>query len=348
MADSYPTLCKTTTNTTGTNNYVLATANSAGPYQTPKQAKVRGSLADGAIVHYLCRDPEVLGDASFERGLGVYTDSTNTVTRLAANVLDGSNGPGVLVTWALTGTRDFYILGAVPELLVHTTGDEIIAGAKTFSGPVSVAKPSGAVALIVQTGDASIADVILTNSVTSWLLRIAASGNFQLFKTGTGGVGAFIINAAAPNSALTIGAAEITAGVAIKNASGVPYENFAGSGATALVFYQAAAPTGWTKSTTNNDKALRAVSGSGGVAGGTLALSSANVGATSLSIAQMPAHTHTIDRTTNQAVGGSGAKTAEDAGGFANDTATNSAGSGDTHTHSLALAYIDVIVCSKN
>jgi len=38
---------------------------------------------------------------------------------------------------------------------------------------------------------------------------------------------------------------------------------------TVMLFYQAAAPTGWTKLTTNNDKTLRVVSGSGGVAGGT-------------------------------------------------------------------------------
>jgi hypothetical protein len=42
---------------------------------------------------------------------------------------------------------------------------------------------------------------------------------------------------------------------------------------TVMLFYQAAAPTGWTKLTTQNDKTLRVVSGSGGVAGGTNAFS---------------------------------------------------------------------------
>jgi hypothetical protein len=36
-----------------------------------------------------------------------------------------------------------------------------------------------------------------------------------------------------------------------------------------MLFYQASAPLGWTQVTTQNDKALRVVSGSGGVAGGT-------------------------------------------------------------------------------
>ena len=43
---------------------------------------------------------------------------------------------------------------------------------------------------------------------------------------------------------------------------------------TVMVFYQSAAPTGWTKSTAQNNKALRVVSGSGGGVGGTHGLSS--------------------------------------------------------------------------
>ena len=52
---------------------------------------------------------------------------------------------------------------------------------------------------------------------------------------------------------------------------------------TRMVFYQASAPTGWTKVTTHNDKALRVVSGSGGGSGGTHALSTP----------PSTAHTHT-------------------------------------------------------
>ena len=54
-----------------------------------------------------------------------------------------------------------------------------------------------------------------------------------------------------------------------------------------MVFYQASAPTGWTKDTTHNNKALRVVSGTGGGSGGSWDLSS---GATSSSAG---AHTHT-------------------------------------------------------
>jgi len=69
---------------------------------------------------------------------------------------------------------------------------------------------------------------------------------------------------------------------------------------TSIVFAQAAAPTGWTKRTTDNDKALRLVSGgTGGTGGGSVAFSSAftartpSIGPTAITAAQMPSHTHT-------------------------------------------------------
>jgi hypothetical protein len=82
-----------------------------------------------------------------------------------------------------------------------------------------------------------------------------------------------------------------------------------------MVFFQAAAPTGWTKSTAHNDAALRVVSGTGGVAAGTINFTvafpnslktvsgSASITATSpngnnttssttLTAAQIPRHAH--------------------------------------------------------
>jgi hypothetical protein len=68
--------------------------------------------------------------------------------------------------------------------------------------------------------------------------------------------------------------------------SGVP----AGS---VMVFYSAAAPVGWTQVTTQNDKALRVVSGTGGVSGGANAFSTVMaqtaVGNHSLSLGEAPA-----------------------------------------------------------
>lgn len=52
---------------------------------------------------------------------------------------------------------------------------------------------------------------------------------------------------------------------------------------TVMLFFQGSPPTGWTQVTTQNDKALRVVSGAGGGAGGTTAFSVA-----------WPSHLHTL------------------------------------------------------
>ena len=68
---------------------------------------------------------------------------------------------------------------------------------------------------------------------------------------------------------------------------------------TVMVFYQASAPTGWTKSTSHNDKALRVVSGNGGGNGGTHDLTSppslAHVHSAAAHTHTAAAHTHTIN-----------------------------------------------------
>lgn len=74
---------------------------------------------------------------------------------------------------------------------------------------------------------------------------------------------------------------------------------------TALMFRQTAAPTGWTKVTTDNNAALRVVSGSvssGGSVDFTTAFANqavaGTVGGTTLTTAQIPAHGHTFSGST--------------------------------------------------
>jgi hypothetical protein len=138
--------------------------------------------------------------------------------------------------------------------------------------------------------------------------------------------------------------------------------------ATVMLFYQNAAPTGWTIVATQNNKALRVVSSAGGVAGGSVGFTTAfasqavsgtvgTSGATTLSTAQIPSHTHSIQTYYGQGVLGSVGNGAEPYGGsFV--AATNAAGGGGSHTHpggtftgtaiNLAVQYIDVIIASKN
>lgn len=92
------------------------------------------------------------------------------------------------------------------------------------------------------------------------------------------------------------------------SAAGIQPGVVVGSG-TVMLFYQSAAPTGWTQVTSLNDYALRLVSGVGGTTGGTTAYStvfsnqtpsisvgigSLSISATTLSASQMPAHNHPL------------------------------------------------------
>ena len=129
---------------------------------------------------------------------------------------------------------------------------------------------------------------------------------------------------------------------------------------TVMLFFQANAPTGWTKVTSQNDKAFRVVSGSGGGTGGSVAFETAfashtpsgTTSAVALSIAQMPAHTHTggINSSVAGVQGGAQTYTAT-----STSAATGSVGSGGTHNHTfsgnainLDVSYINIILCSKD
>lgn len=142
---------------------------------------------------------------------------------------------------------------------------------------------------------------------------------------------------------------------------------------TVMLFYQAAAPTGWTQVVTQNNKALRVVSGTGGGTGGTVAFTTAfssqavsgsvgTSGATTLDLSQIPSHAH-FNPTYTASCGSGGHAQVYSANN--NEIGLQTAGMvGDyeggsgSHTHSggtftgtainLAVQYIDVILCSKN
>lgn len=139
------------------------------------------------------------------------------------------------------------------------------------------------------------------------------------------------------------------------------------------VFYQASAPTGWTKSTTHNDKALRVVNGTGGGSGGTSSFTTVfpnslrpvavpsvpmtgTVGNTTLTTPQLPSHTHPNGGFVGLTPGGGDVGAA--AGWTRSAPATGGEGGGGAHSHpwsgtasfsaniDLRVQYIDVIVCT--
>ena len=144
---------------------------------------------------------------------------------------------------------------------------------------------------------------------------------------------------------------------------------------TKILFQQTSAPTGWTKSTTHNNKALRVVSGTAGSGGsvdfttafasqtpsGSVSVSG-TVGNTTLSISQIPSHAHSMYTPVLRAVGDVSGSIA---GGGLYNTATpfdtGTQGGGGSHTHSfsgsgsftgsaidISVQYVDIIIATKD
>lgn len=118
---------------------------------------------------------------------------------------------------------------------------------------------------------------------------------------------------------------------------------------TRVAFHQAAAPTGWTQDVSVNDRVLRVVSGSGGGNGGSWTISGVTVDSHTLTISEIPAHTHTTSRTTGAFLAAGGATQ-----NLTGETDSGSAGGGGGHSHGLTAngawrpAYTDVIVAARD
>jgi hypothetical protein len=134
------------------------------------------------------------------------------------------------------------------------------------------------------------------------------------------------------------------------------FQTLAGFAAgTKLSFYQAAAPTGWTKDTTAalNDAVLRIVTGSGGVTGGSTAFTTWNgqttSGATTLTTPQIPSHSHVVFASNSNplqgAINAPGANFAKLSGSNSSDT-----GGSGSHDHPLTqnIKYADFIIATKD
>ena len=144
---------------------------------------------------------------------------------------------------------------------------------------------------------------------------------------------------------------------------------------TDAIFFQSSAPSGWTKNTSHNNKALRVVSGTGGGSGGSNSFTSAfpsskpisgnfpisgTVGNHTLTSNQLPSHTHANGGAVTLSPGGGDVKSG---GGWSRSTpgTGNNSTNASAHSHpfssgsasfsaniNLAVQYIDVIVCSFN
>jgi microcystin-dependent protein len=267
-----------------------------------------------------------------------YTDTTGVTSNTNPIIL---NSRGEAAIW-LGGLNYKFKLTDANDVEIWTVD--------YISGPISGASPTltGNVAI---ESDSSSPALKITQTGSGYALQVQDAADPDITPFVIDANGSVGIGTASPSSALEIAAPGVFTGAWAYLPTG-----------TTMLFAQANAPTGWTKSTTHNNKALRVVSGAGGGSGGSVAFTSAfasqavigTVGGTSLTIAQMPAHTHTY-------TAGGSATVALSAGGVpVNQSSpassnTGSTGSGDPHSHSfsgtainLAVQYVDIIIAVKN
>lgn len=145
---------------------------------------------------------------------------------------------------------------------------------------------------------------------------------------------------------------------------------------TPLYFYQSSAPTGWSQVTSNNDKMMRVVSGTGAGTGGSNAFTntftnrtyssnfnvpfSASVSNHTLSTPQLPSHSHSTEaggglttvsspqNASNNAVNASGTHNtggAGNSGGHAHPASVSASANWSANID-MRVQYINVIYCT--
>ena len=111
------------------------------------------------------------------------------------------------------------------------------------------------------------------------------------------------------------------------------------SGAT-MLFYQSSAPTGWTQVTTQNNKALRVVSGSGGGTGGSSAFTSAFSGSRSISVSGSGSASGTTDNDGSGTTGSDGGESVSISGSVSGNCSGTQIMYANTTNAALSVAQL--------
>ena len=304
-----------------------------------------------------------LGEAITGSADVAFSSADVTVTLTDSNAAQTARNLRLNLTGTSGGARNL-ILGSgcqIEKLYLINNG---LADAVTVknTGGTGIAVPAGK-SMFVYNNGTNVVEAV-TASVTPFAVASGGTGlatltaNNVLLGNGTSNV--TFVAPSSNGNVLTSNGSTWTSAAPAPGGTVIP-------AGTVILFYQAAAPTGFTKVTSENNKALRVVSGTGGGTGGSVGFTTAfasqavtgtvgTSGATTLTTAQIPGHTHGVVMGLDGT--GSVPRHASTQYGTPNTATSQSTGGGGSHTHTggtftgtaidLAVQYIDIILCSKD
>lgn len=300
-----------------------------------------------------------------------FSSGTVTLTLTDTNASQTARNMRLNLTGTSGGAQDL-IVPAIEKMYVVNNGCADAITVKV-SGQTGVAVPAGKTMLLFNNGTDVVDAITHLSSATLGTALGAASGG-----TGANTLTANNVILGNGTSAVQFVAPGSTGNVLTSN--GTTWTSAAAAAfdaGTVMLFGQTAAPTGWTKDTTNyNNSGLRIVTGTASTGGSvdfttafasqtptgsvTITSVSGSAGATTLTTPQIPSHTHGVPGVGgNEGSGlspyqnitpGSYSTTATGGGGSHNHPFSFSSGSGtfSGNAINLAVKYVDVIRASKD